>query len=153
MLGAVVAAKFSYLRDGVPRVDEPFLCKPYPCVYYFFHTCIAESILVDRLEPGPAQVDLGCHYVYGPILLRMVHYLSSKLRELVAVGSGLYVFRFCRQLGYRQLEKILKSLALLLSVVGFALPCYELNKVMYELRVGGREKDILLGEVGDELLV
>ena len=134
-------------------IDKSLLREPYSRLNDFLHTCIPESILIDRLEPCSAQVDPGSHHVYGPVLLRMVHDLPSKLRELVTVGSSLNIIGLGRELGDQEFKEVMDVLSLDLAVGRFALPCYELDKIMYELGIGRGERDVLLGEILDELLV
>ena len=151
MLGAVITAQLRDLGYGTRGIDESFLSEANPGLDDLLHARIAESILVDCLEPGPAQIDLGSHHVDVPVPLGVMSDLSSKIRELVAIRRTLVLESLVRELIHQYPEEMIYVSVLLLGGGSIALPRDELEQVMYEFGIGRGEGDVLLRECPDHL--
>ena len=85
----MVTALISDITYGICREHELVLCELDPVVDNIVHAGIPESILVKEVEVCRTDIELIGHIGYIPVLLGVEHDLSSDLKELLSVRSGL----------------------------------------------------------------
>ena len=89
VLSVPVTALLAYLADGIDGEDELILGKLDPVLDNVVHAARSESILIKEVEMSSTDIELSCHIGNVPVLFGMQHNVSSDLKELLSVGSGL----------------------------------------------------------------
>ena len=147
-----VAALLAYLAYGIYGEDELILSELDPVLDNVIHAGCAESILIKEMKVGSADIELGCHIRYVPVLFGMKHYISSDLKELLSVGRGLRCRDILGELSDKKVEEV-SHIGIGGRVIFCSLPVDELYNIVDVFGIRRSEGDIVHREMSDEILV
>lgn len=147
-----VTALLAYLADGIDGEDKLILGKLDPVLDNVVHAARSESILIKEMEMSSTDIELSCHIGNVPVLFGMQHNVSSDLKELLSVGSGLGCCDVLGELSDKKMEKI-SHIGISGRVIFCSLPVDKFNYVVDVFGIRRSEGDIVHREMSDEILV
>ena len=147
-----VAALLAYLAYRIYGEDELILGELDPVLDNVIHAGCTESILIKEMKMSRAYIQLGCHIRYVPVLFGMQHYVSSDLKELLSVGSGLRCRDILGELSDKKVEEV-SHIGISGRVIFGSLPVDKFYDVVDIFGIRRSEGDIVHREMSDEILV